>query len=209
MPSASNPLPRIVVDVFERGSAVPTELARLGARVEVVALVSGDYRIGRDVLVERKTIADFHGSLGPRLFGQVGRVRDEVAFPYLLIEGRDLDAGPRHPNAVRGALLAIAEIGVGLLRSSDAADSARWLHRLAVRHARRRQAAARLPRSGVAPGVAVLAGVPGISSSVASALIERFGSIEGVLAAGPDAWAKIDGIGPVRAEALASALLRR
>lgn len=34
--------------------------------------------------------------------------RDTAPYPYLLIEGDGLDAGPRHPNATRGALLARA-----------------------------------------------------------------------------------------------------
>ena len=200
---------QITVDVFERGCAVPTELARLGVDVEVTALVSGDYRIGRDVLIERKTVSDLHGSLASgRLFAQIGRVRDEASCPYLLVEGGDLDAGPRHPNAVRGALLAIAELGVSTIRSVDSIDSARWLHRLVVRQARRRAAASPPARRAAVPGVAVLAGVPGISTAIASSLVERFGSVEGVLAAGPDAWAAVEGIGRVRAQALAAALLR-
>lgn len=198
-----------MADVFERGCAVPAELARLGVDVEIIALASGDYRIGRDVLVERKTVRDLHGSLASgRLFAQIGRIRDEASFPYLLVEGTDLDAGPRHPNAVRGALLAIAELGVSTIRSVDAVDSARWLYRLVVRGARRRAAAAAPARQAAVPGVAVLAGVPGISVGIASSLVERFGSVEGVLAAGPDAWAGVEGIGRVRAQALASALLQ-
>ena len=87
---------RIVVDVFERGCAVPAELARLGVDVEIIALASGDYRIGRDVLVERKTVSDLHGSLASgRLFAQIGRIRDEASFPYLLAAGNGRGAGPR------------------------------------------------------------------------------------------------------------------
>ena len=50
-------------------------------------------------------------------------------------------------------------------------------------------------------------GVPGISDTTARALLERFGSVEGLLAAGPDEWAGVNGVGPVRAHALAEALL--
>ena len=34
----------VVADVFERGSAVPAALLRLGARVDVKPLAAGDYR---------------------------------------------------------------------------------------------------------------------------------------------------------------------
>jgi ERCC4-type nuclease len=208
-PRSAYPIPVVVADVFERGSGVPAALQRLGARVSVEPLTAGDYRIGGGVLVERKTVADLHGSLGRgRLWAQVGKIRDEAVTPILLVEGDDLDAGPRHPNAVRGALLAIFELGIGVLWSRDPADSARWLHRLAVRHARKTSARRPLAVSEApAPGVEVLAAVPGISTQIARVLLDRFGSIAGLLEAGPERWAEVDGIGAVRAHALAAALL--
>lgn len=206
----NDPIAVVVADVFERGSAVPAGLLRLGARVTVEPLAAGDYRIAGGVLIERKTVADLHGSLGRgRLWAQVGRIRDAAAFPLLLVEGDDLDAGPRHPNATRGALLAVADLGVAILRSRDPADSARWIHRLALRQARRgaRTEPSRRPARMAPPGVAVLAAVPGISNRTACLLLERFGSVEGVLRAGPEHWADVAGIGSVRADALAAALL--
>ena len=59
------------------------------------------------------------------------------------------------------------------------------------------------------PGVSVLAAVPGISDRTARTLLERFGSVGGVLRAGPECWAEVAGIGTVRAHALAVALLDR
>lgn len=200
----------VVVDVFERGSGVPAELLRLGARITVEPLAAGDYRIAGGVLIERKTVADLHGSLGRgRLWAQVGRVRDSAVAPFLLVEGDDLDAGPRHPNAIRGALLAIADLGVAILPSRDATDSARWIHRLALRQARKGAKGGPLRErvEMTPPGIAVLTAVPGISDRTARILLERFGSVEGVLSAGPERWAEIAGIGSVRANALAAALL--
>jgi ERCC4-type nuclease len=201
----------VTVDVFERGSGIPAGLERLGARVTVEALTAGDYRIGGGVLVERKTVADLHGSLGRgRLWEQIGKIRDEAVSPFLLVEGGELDDGPRHPNAIRGALLAIVELGVAILWSRDPADSALWLHRLAVRHARKTTARVR-SRTAVElipPGVEVLAAVPGVSTQTARALLRRFGSIGGLLAAGPERWAEVQGVGAVRAHALATALLK-
>ena len=42
---------------------------------------------------------------------------------------------------------------------------------------------------------------------MAKALLARFGSIEGLVAAGPKRWVEVEGIGQVRANALAVALL--
>lgn len=153
----------IVADVFEQGSSVPAALRRLGAQVGIEPLAAGDYRIRGGILIERKTVADLHGSLGRgRLWAQVGNIRDTAVTPFLLVEGDDLDAGPRHPNAIRGALLAIADLGVGILRSRDPADSALWIHRLALRQARKAQPRRRpeQPRPSPPPGLSVLALFP-------------------------------------------------
>ncbi|HKI91152.1 MAG TPA: ERCC4 domain-containing protein [Gaiellaceae bacterium] len=209
MDGGLSPSPVIVADVFEEGSGVPVSLQRLGAQVVVEPLSAGDYRISGGALVERKTVADLHGSLGRgRLWSQIGRVRDAAALPFLFVEGADIDDGPRHPNAIRGCLLAIADLGVAVVRSRDPADTAQWLHRLAVRQQRRQRASTPTPRRRVLPaGLSVLAGVPGISDTTARALLERFGSVQRLLAAGPAEWAEVNGVGPVRAHALAEALL--
>src|SRR5207249_3023821 len=74
----------IVADVFEDGSGVPASLQRLGAQVVVEPLPAGDYRISGGALVERKTVADLHGSLARgRLWSQIGRIRDAAALPFL------------------------------------------------------------------------------------------------------------------------------
>jgi ERCC4-type nuclease len=53
----------------------------------------------------------------------------------------------------------------------------------------------------------VLNGIPGISDTTARTLLERYGSVEGLLAAGPDQWAEVKGVGQVRAHVLAEFLL--
>jgi ERCC4-type nuclease len=169
----------------------------------VEPLAAGDYRIQGGALVERKTVADLHGSLARgRLWSQVGRVRDTAVVPFLFVEGDDLDDGPRHPNAIRGCLLAIADLGIAVVRTRDPEDTALWLHRLAVRQQRRSSGSRPAERRfRPSPGVTALTGIPGISEATARALIDRFGTIEQLLAAGPERWADVDGVGPVRAPA--------
>jgi ERCC4-type nuclease len=48
----------------------------------------------------------------------------------------------------------------------------------------------------------MLAAVPGVSTTSARALLERFGSVAGVITAGPSEWLTVPGIGPERARAL-------
>ena len=64
-----------------------------------------------------------------------------------------------------------------------------------------------VPSNWSRPGVEILAAVPGVSTQTARALLARFGSVGGLLAAGPDRWAEVQGVGAVRAHALAAALL--
>jgi ERCC4-type nuclease len=198
----------LVADVFEGDSGVPVALQRLGIDVSVAALPSGDYQIAGGILVERKTVPDLHGSIERgRFFRQVGRIRDEAAFPYLLVEGANVLAGPCNPNGVRGALLAVADLGVALIRSLDVTDTSLWLQRLAVREQRRQHAVDLSANPLPDPAVVALAGIPGLSRAMAKALLAKFGSIEGIVAAGPKRWREVDGIGDVRANALAAALL--
>jgi len=89
--------------------------------------------VGGSTLVERKSILGFHSSLVTRrLWVQLGRLRKVTRYPFLLVEGRNLDSGLVAPAALRGACLASMRLGIRLLQTRDPADSALWLFRLAV-----------------------------------------------------------------------------
>jgi DNA excision repair protein ERCC-4 len=208
---------RILVDVQEQRSGMPGLLEGLGAEVEVMSLAAGDYAVGADTLVERKAVLDLHSAVRRgHLWAQLAKLRAGCAFPYLLVEGRYLDGGRRglHPNAIRGACLAVIDQGVPILRSDDRTDSARWLYRLAVRCQREAQAPELpplVPRPTIQPESvpeAMLAAVPGISTVTARALLERFGSLATVATASHDVLLEVPGIGKGRAHALAEALRR-
>lgn len=92
-------------------------------------------------------------------------------------------------------------------------DSVLWLARLArrsliVRPAPDRPVYAQRPaQRHTHASEAPLAAVPGISVVLARRLLERFGSVAGVIAAGRDEWVSVEGIGTVRTAALESTLL--
>ena len=208
---------RIVVDVHEERTGVPEVLrAELGADVEVAPLPAGDYAVGADTLIERKRVRDLHSAvIKGRLWPQLAKLRAAAAFPYLLLEGTDVDRGPLAANAVRGVCLAVIDQGIALLRSGQPRDSALWIHRLAVRCQRVEPAAdrpdyAQRPKARAEDaGEAMLAAVPGISTGSARALLERFGSVAAVIAADPAEWLTVPGIGRDRARALEEALRGR
>ena len=205
---------RIVVDVHEGKSGIAELCEGLGAKVEVAALSAGDYLVGENTLVERKRVRDLHSAIVKgRLWPQLAKLGGACDFPFLLVEGSDIDRGPLHPNAVRGACLAVIDLGIALLRTETQRDSALWLHRLAVRCQRlerppERPAYAQRPKALAGPEAAeaLLAAVPGISTTSARALLERFGSVAAVIGANPAEWMEVPGIGRERARLLAETL---
>lgn len=184
----------------------------LGAEIELASLPAGDYAVGADTLVERKRVLDFHAAVTKgRLWPQLGKLRTAAAFPYLLVEGTDLDRGPLGVAAIRGVCLAAIDLGIALLRSGQPRDSALWIHRLAVRCQRIEPAADRpayvqRPKAlGDEVPEAILSAVPGISTASARALLARFGSVAAVATATPDEWLEVPGIGRDRAAVLETA----
>ena len=202
---------RVIVDVYERESRLRRALEELGIELETRRLPIGDDVAGH-ALVERKSVRDLHlAIIAGRFWPQVGRLRRAPAVPYLLVEGEDIDAGPLRPASVRGALLAVGELGIHVVRAASPKDSALWLQILGLR---RRRRARSTPRYAQRPPIddadeAMLAAVPGISTMSARALLDRFGTVADVVTAGPENWLSVPGIGPKRAAALTEAISHR
>jgi DNA excision repair protein ERCC-4 len=198
----------VVVDTRERESRLLAALQRLGVPTELRRLAVGDYIAGFAV-VERKSVRDLHLSvINGRFWPQIGRLSRAKRHPYLLVEGQDLDAGPLRPTSVRGAILAVGELGVRVIRSADPDDSALWLEVLARRDRAGQRGPRVYARRVATPAEAMLAAVPGISAVSARALLARFGSVAAVLAADPEEWLSTRGIGPRRAQAILETLAR-
>jgi ERCC4-type nuclease len=123
----------ITADSFERRSEIPRFLEELGASVCIERLRVGDYDVGGNTLVERKSVLDLHSCLvSRRLWVQLGGLRKEARYPFLLVEGADIDDGPLSPASLRGACLSAMRLGIRLIRTTDPQDSALWMYRLAI-----------------------------------------------------------------------------
>jgi DNA excision repair protein ERCC-4 len=208
------PPPHVVADTHEVQSMVPQLLRARGVDIEIEPLPAGDYLVGDRVLVERKSVLDFHGSvIAGRFWRQMGKLRTSARRAYLLIEGDDLDAGPLEPETSRGICVVVLDLGVAIVRSTDPNDSSHWLHRLAIRYQRRRLRSQRpwYDQTPQAPpgeiAEAMLAAVPGISVVCARALLHRFENVAGIIAGGREEWIDVPGIGPARAAALEQAFV--
>jgi DNA excision repair protein ERCC-4 len=78
---------KVVVDVREFRSALPSMLHKDGLLVQPVTLEIGDYILSPQICVERKSISDLFGSLNSgRLFNQAESMGRYYELPVLLIE---------------------------------------------------------------------------------------------------------------------------
>lgn len=78
---------KVVVDVREFRSALPSMLHKEGLMVLPITLEIGDYILSPQICVERKSISDLFGSLNSgRLFNQAESMRRFYQMPVLLIE---------------------------------------------------------------------------------------------------------------------------
>jgi len=202
--------PAITVDDRETSSRVAGRLHELGASITLERLEFGDYAIGDRILVERKTVQDFMNTLVERdLFGQIRAMADAVPRPVLIIEGEDDLYGVRniHPNAVRGTLAAITvDMGVALIRTRDADDTAETLYVLAQREGSERGERKVHPkksyRSVREEQEYALAAFPNVGLKSARLLLEHFGSLKAIVDAEPEELAAVHGIGEKTARAI-------
>ena len=79
--------PRVIVDMREFRSELPSLLHKRGIDIEPVTLEVGDYILTPEICVERKSISDLIGSLNSgRLYNQATSMSRFYSNPMLLIE---------------------------------------------------------------------------------------------------------------------------
>ncbi|RLD19976.1 MAG: Hef nuclease, partial [Bacteroidetes bacterium] len=198
------------IDHREIRSGVSQIIEAAGVEVVMRTLEIGDYLLSDRVCVERKTTSDFISSLisGRReLFGQISDLARTFDKPVLIIEGDDL-YGQRqiHPNAVRGALTAIAiDFGVPILMSKDAEDTALMIAAIARReqqdHGRKvvmhgKRSAMMLPQQQEY----VVSAMPEIGPVVAKNLLKHFGTVAAVMSASREELMAVELVGPKTAD---------
>lgn len=129
----------IIADQRETKSSVTRHLdTHDDVELELEQLDVGDYIVGDDCAVERKSIEDFHDTLtGDRsLFEQVGDLTSSYQTGILLMEGSHgaLYGGNIHENAIRGALSSlVTDFGTSIMYAMDEEDTAEMLVSIAKR----------------------------------------------------------------------------
>lgn len=168
----------------------------------MVRLPVGDYLIEGQVLVERKTYADFANSLSDgRLFPQAARLARSRLRSIVLIEGPRSPHMPNvNPHALKGAAVSFAVMWrLPILRSRNPEDSLRILQLLGNQSNRSAQPIARRydrkPKRFTSQKLYILQGLPGIGPALAQRLLLQFGSIERVVMADETALMQVRGLG--------------
>ena len=210
---------QIVVDDRERSPGVLAALRTFdGVELRVARLDIGDYAVGPNLVVERKTVSDFVQSvIDGRLFRQARRLsRFSSGLRFLVLEGADGDLRQRglSQHAVHGALITLNLVfGLPVLRTLDPVETAHLLV-IAGRQLRRRMTSlARLHPSVNAPSrstqLRMLPAIRDIGPLRASALLEHFGSIRSISAATLDELVVVPGIGQRTAHRIHWAMTHR
>jgi ERCC4-type nuclease len=200
---------QILVDHRERSSPVPETLVRdHGLEVTYSQLSVGDYKVGDELIFERKTMLDFVASIiDGRLFRQACALVRADAEPVLILEGTssDLSATQFTREAMQGALISISlTFGIPVLRSFDPNETGRLIA-YAIKqswsfpkrgHYRTSYRGISRNRRRLRAQLSLLQGLPGIGPVRGKALLESFGTVEAVLTASADRLCQIRGIGP-------------
>lgn len=201
--------PVIYTDSREASSPIGKEIVKklmeLGADVKLVKLEFGDYLVGEDVAIERKTIVDFVGTLTRRfLFNQIFEMRRVYPRSLMVLEGYMgvLRKFSRiSPESVSGALFALAQNGIPIIPTIDHKDTAVLLYTAArqeqilekrapvVRPAKKLEKLTEVQ-------LFLMCGIPLIGREKANNILLTYGSPMNAFTH-VDEWDKVEGIGRI------------
>jgi ERCC4-type nuclease len=180
-------------------------LLELKVDVQRQKIAPGDYIVG-PIGIERKRLTDFFSSIvKKRLFEQVRRLRDAYPQPLVLLEGDLAEISTyKHPQSLLGALAAL-EITerVPVLTTADVEQTAIMLSVIwkrqdasaasyGLRHKPKALSLGQRQRF-------LVEGLPSVGETLARNLLERFGSVRGVIDAPEEELRKVPKIGEVKA----------
>jgi ERCC4-related helicase len=199
---------KIIADHREMPSGVVNELVQLGIEVESRQLDVGDFILSDRVGVERKAAGDFLQSIcDKRLLSQAKALSETFERPVLILEGEDLYSRRAiHPNAIRGALAALAvDFGISILPTKDEKETAVILAVIGRRE--QTELAREVAIRGEAKGLTlpeqqrfIVEGLPGISAVLAERLLAHFENPEKVMVATEEELQEVHGIGKIKAK---------
>lgn len=196
LPAATDP-GLLQVDDRERSPELLQALAAEGFVLQRIRLPAGDLLLPGRWRVERKTITDFRASLfDGRLFRQAAQLRRHPEAPLIILEGA-WEETPPLPGELGALLALVIDAGLPVVPAPTPHDTARILGLLA----RRRRLRASPSRHGAArtflsPAHRLVASLPGIGPTRATALLQAFPTLAALTAATTPELERVPGIGP-------------
>ncbi len=198
---------RIVVDERERKSGIPDLLKSVGINIEMKSLLVGDYIVGPETVVERKSIRDFISSVfDGRLYDQCNRLKNNFQFPIILIEGNvdEIEEFTENPLIFYGAVSAVAlDFKIPIIPAPNAMHSAKLLISMCSRKETTQGPFLKKIRKSndlERQQLSSLCSLPGIGEKLATRMLKKFGSPLQVFSATTAELAKVEGLGESRAK---------
>ncbi len=196
----------ITADNRERASGIPELLKENGILVIMKQMAVGDYMIGGEIVVERKTSVDFVQSiLNGHLFDQCARLRKTGMHPLIIVEGNPYKT--RHqinPEAIKGGLLSVSlSWQIPVIRSSGIEDTVKLMIMAAAQQLNPPVFIRKMGKKPKYPQNQqhyLIQSLPGVGPALASRLLTHFTTIEQIVLADMDKLAKVDGVGKKKAK---------
>ena len=204
---------RIIIDEREKKSGIPNLLTAIGIKTEIKTLQIGDYIVGPETVVERKSIQDLISSVfDGRLFDQCSRLKEHFQYPILLVEGNvdEIESITENPLVFYGALSTIAiDFKIPIIPTPNASHTAKLLVSLcSKKESIKGPFLKKIKKSNniQKQQLSVLCSLPGIGEKTAIRILEKYDSPFIALSATSKELGKIPGLGETRAKKIKSML---
>jgi len=207
----------IFVDTRERNSKTFCEMKKKDIEIIEKQLEIGDYQVGEETIIERKTVNDFVNSIiDGRIFVQATKM-SVFEKPLLILEGNleyELEERQIKREQIYGAIFAIMlEFRVPVLFAVDSFECADLIYQLAKREQLRKERPISMRKLKKIDNTQMMQqylieGLPFVGPTLALRLLEKFGSVKKVFNADKEKLEKIEGIGSKKAEDIYSIITK-
>tara|TARA_B100000029_G_C17514087_1_gene937396 strand:+ start:208 stop:891 length:684 start_codon:yes stop_codon:yes gene_type:complete len=198
---------RIIIDEREKKSGIPKLLSAIGIKTEIKTLLVGDYIVGPETVVERKSVQDLLSSIfDGRLFDQCNRLKEHFQYPIFLMEGNvdEIDSIVDNPLIFYGALSTVAiDFKIPIIPTPSANHTAKLLVSLcSKKEPIKGPFLKKIKKSNnlQKQQLSLLCSLPGVGEKTAIRILEKYSSPIIALTATSKELAKIPGLGETRAK---------
>jgi Fanconi anemia group M protein len=199
----------IIVDSREMRTNIVKTLFELGVEIQSKMLPVGDFILSESVGVERKTKADFLGSIiDGRLFEQVSNLCNSFEKPVLVLEGVEdiYSLRQMNPKAIRGALSSLAiDFRLPIIWTDSEEETAQFIYTIAFREqiVQKKPVYLRGEKKPLTDNELrefLVSGLPGVGTELAKNLLKHFKTVENIFTSGEEKLKKTPKIGEKKAK---------